>query len=162
MRRFDVAWDSLIESENSTDGGARFARKIAMTSGGIELSENKLRELAALLHGDDPMGRRSALRVPVEGFVTIDPLSAGGGAGARRVGVYDLSRTGIALVDRDPMEAGTEFNVLFIREDATTAQVLFTARHSRRYEDAYIIRAGFGVPWLAGLVASGTGGNSPP
>ena len=123
-----------------------------MTSSGIELSENKLRELAALLHGDDPMGRRSALRVPVEGFVTIAPLS--GGEGARRVGVYDLSRTGIALVDDEPMEAGAKFNVLFVREDATTAQVLCTARHTRRHGEAYIIGAEFGVPWLAALVAS--------
>ena len=68
--------------------------RTSFTPGGVELSERKVQEMSAALHGDDPMGRRSALRVPVEGFVTIVPLAPGGArAGERRVGVYDLSRS---------------------------------------------------------------------
>ena len=75
--------------------------------GGIELSEKRLRELAGLLHGDDPLGRRSSLRVPVEGFVTIKPLGHGGAESALHVGVYDLSRNGIAIVSKGTISVAT-------------------------------------------------------
>ena len=123
-----------------------------MEHAGIELSENRLRELADLLHGTDPMGRRLYVRVPVEGFVMMQPL--GGGEAARKVGVYDLSRGGIALVDDEPMPSGMKFNIRFPREVGPPAEILCTARHSRRMGDAYIIGAEFGVSWLSALVAS--------
>jgi hypothetical protein len=119
---------------------------------GIELSEKKLRELAGLLHGPDPMGRRASLRVPVEGFVTIKPL--GHGTQSVRVGVYDLSRSGIALVAPEPIPPGGKFNVLFAREQGSPIELLCTARHSRKQGDVYITGAEFGVSWLSVLGAA--------
>ncbi|HEX4792385.1 MAG TPA: PilZ domain-containing protein [Humisphaera sp.] len=121
-------------------------------AGAIELSEKKLRELSEVLQGSDPTGRRAALRVPVEGFVTIQPL--GHGVPAIRVGVYDLSRTGIALVAPQPIPAGGQFNVLFVREAGPPIEVLCTARHSRQQGEAYITGAEFGVSWLSVLGAA--------
>ena len=120
--------------------------------GAIELSEKKLRELSEALHGPDPTGRRAALRVPVEGFVTIKPL--GHGAPSVRVGVYDLSRTGIALVAPQPIPPGGKFNVLFSRDEGPPIEILCTARHARRQGDAYITGAEFGVSWLSALSAA--------
>jgi hypothetical protein len=118
----------------------------------IELSEKKLRELSAVLHGPDPTGRRAALRVAVEGFVTIKPL--GHGTPSLRVGVYDLSRTGIALVAPQPIPPGGKFNVLFVRETGAPIEILCTARHSRKEGDGYITGAEFGVSWLSALGAA--------
>jgi hypothetical protein len=121
----------------------------------VELSEKKLRELSELLQGSDTTdafaGRRAALRIPVEGFVTIKPL--GHGAPSLRVGVYDLSRTGIALVTPEPIPPGGKFNVLFTREAGPPIQILCTAKHSRPQGDAYITGAEFGVSWLSALGA---------
>jgi hypothetical protein len=122
---------------------------------GVELSERKIHEMADALHGPDPLGRRTALRVPVEGFVTIVPLAPGGArAGERRVGVYDLSRSGIAVVDNEPIEPGSQFNVQIARDAGLPIEVLCTARHSRRQGDAYITGAEFGVSWLSALGAA--------
>lgn len=123
-----------------------------MSSEQIELSEKRLRELSDLLHGPDPTGRRQAMRIPVEGFVTIKPL--GHGAPSLRVGVYDLSRTGIALVAPKPIAAGGKFNVLFVREEGPPIEILCTARYSRPEGEAYIIGAEFGVSWLSALGAA--------
>jgi PilZ domain len=131
-----------------------FTSPSSFEPGGIELSEKRLRELAELLHGDDPVGRRAALRVPVEGFVTIQPLGHGGERSSLRVGVYDLSRSGIAIVAAQPLAPGSKFNVLFTREDAAPIELLCTARHSRRQGDAYITGAEFGVSWLSALGAA--------
>jgi hypothetical protein len=119
-----------------------------------ELSETKLKELSTLLHGPDPMGRRNALRIPVEGFVAMTPLAPGAPPERRRVGVYDLSRTGIALVDDEPIPAGSKFDLHFAREDGTEIELLCTARHARKQGEAWITGAEFGVSWLAALGAS--------
>jgi c-di-GMP-binding flagellar brake protein YcgR len=124
----------------------------------VALSEKKLRSMVEALQSasTDPLGRRRALRVPVAGFVTIAPL--GGDARDRgekhRVGVYDLSRTGIAVVADQPMANGTQFNVQFEREAGVPIEVMCTARHSRRHDDAYIIGAEFGVSWIDALGAT--------
>jgi hypothetical protein len=129
--------------------------RTSFTPGGVELSETRVSEMSDALHGDDPMGRRSALRVPVEGFVEIVPLAAAGGRGTqRRVGVYDLSRSGIAVVDAEPIEAGSQFNVRIARASGLPIEVLCTARHSRRQGEAYITGAEFGVSWLSALGAA--------
>ena len=122
-------------------------------SEGVELSEKKLRELSQLLHAPDPTGRRSALRVPVEGFVTIQPIGPRGTMPSIRVGVYDLSRTGIAIVAEQPIPPGGKFNVRFAREDGPPIELLCTARHARRQGEAYITGAEFGVSWLSALGA---------
>ncbi len=127
----------------------------SFSPGGVELSEKKLHEMSAALHAPDPTGRRSALRVPVEGFVTIVPLRRDGGRAAeRRVGVYDLSRSGIAVVAAEPIEAGSQFNVQIARESGLPIEVLCTARHTRRQGEAYITGAEFGVSWLSALGAA--------
>jgi hypothetical protein len=124
------------------------------SAGGVELSESRLSELADALHAPDPIGRRKSLRVPVEGFVTIVPALSGHGAEAHRVGVYDLSRTGIAIVDAHPMDEGARFNVRFSRQSGDPIELLCTARHSRRQGDAFITGCEFGVSWLDALGAA--------
>jgi hypothetical protein len=126
----------------------------------LELSEERLRKLAGILHGRDPFGKRSALRVPVEGFVNIMAVSGSGAVSheQRRVGVYDLSQTGIAIVDTQAMPAGMKFKVLFPRETGPAFEVMCTARHTRRQgETAYITGAEFGASWMSALGAAITG-----
>ena len=130
-------------------------RNLLFEPDAVALSEKRLREMVEALQGSDPCGRRSALRVPVAGYVTIVLMtSAGQKAPPRRVGVYDLSRSGIAVVDREAMPAGSQFDVQFTREAGLPIEVLCTARHSRRQGDAFIIGAEFGVPWLSALGAA--------
>src|SRR3954470_8858154 len=115
---------------------------------GVEISEARLGEMIASVQaaGDDVGLLRKALRVPVEGFARIQPLSS---REQRAVGVYDLSRTGIAIVDSEPMAAGQQFKVLFSRPDKRPIEVMCSARHTRRHGDAFIIGAEFGVSWLS-------------
>jgi hypothetical protein len=123
----------------------------------IALSEKKLRALVDALQSSasDPFGRRTALRLPVAGFVNIVPLSGDAREGERRrVGVYDLSRTGIAVVADKPMPNGTQFNVQFERESGLPIEVMCTARHTRRQDDGFIIGAEFGVSWIDALGAA--------
>src|SRR5689334_2203039 len=65
-------------------------------AGGVAWAEGKRREMAGSLHAPDPFGRRSAARVPVGGFVTMAFLPPAPDLTPQRVGVYDLSRTGVA------------------------------------------------------------------
>ena len=132
--------------------------RTSFSPGGVELSERKLNEMAAALHGPDPIGRRTALRLPVEGFVTIVPLTPGGGRAAqRRVGVYDLSRSGIAVVDNEPIEPGAQFNVQISRDSGLPFEVLCTARHTRRHPRHAELRARdvcVAVSWMSALGAA--------
>jgi hypothetical protein len=120
---------------------------------GAEISESKLSEMIASVHaaGDDVGPLRRALRVPVEGFARIQPLAS---RAQRIVGIYDMSRTGIAIVDGEPMATGEQFNVLFSREGRRPIEVLCTTRHTRRQGDAFIIGAEFGVSWLSAISAA--------
>jgi hypothetical protein len=129
--------------------------------GGLELSENKLREMAAALHAPDPYGRRSAMRVPVEGFVTMAPLPPAPDLTPQRVGVYDLSRSGVAIVVGEPIDPGTKFNLLFARSRTLPLEVLCTARHCRREGAGYIIGAEFGVSWMDALLGAMAGPPEP-
>jgi hypothetical protein len=142
----------------------RLARPLPRGQGGdaIELSEKSLRQLAGILHGRDPFGKRSALRVPVEGFVQIVPVSSSGASGElRRVGVYDLSQSGIAIVDKQAMPPGMKFKVMFPRDTGPAIEVICTARHTRRQgEEAYITGAQFGASWMSALGAAVIGGGS--
>jgi hypothetical protein len=101
--------------------------------------------------GEDEGVIRRAMRVPVEGFARIAPL---GGGEQRMVGVYDMSRTGIAIVDTEPMPSGRNFKVLFARPDKRPIEVMCSARHSRAQGDAFIIGAEFGVSWLSAVSAA--------
>ena len=120
---------------------------------GIEISEAKLSEMVAsvLAAGEEVGPIRRAMRVPVEGFARIQPL---GSRHQRVVGVYDMSRTGIAIVDSEPMTSGQQFNLLFSRPDRRPIEVMCSARHSRREGEAFIIGAEFGVSWLSAVSAA--------
>jgi hypothetical protein len=128
---------------------------------GVEISEATLSEMIASVQaaGEDVGGAvgedvgviRRAMRVPVEGFARIQPL---GGREQRVVGVYDMSRTGIAIVDSERMPPGRQFNVLFPRQHKRPIEVMCSARHTRQQGDAYIIGAEFGVSWLSAVAAA--------
>ena len=124
---------------------------------GAEISEDKLTAMIAAVQaagedrGESGGVIRRAMRVPVEGFARIAPL---GGGDQRVVGVYDMSRTGIAIVDAEPMAAGRQFKVLFARRDTRPIEVMCCARHSRQQGEAFIIGAEFGVSWLSAVSAA--------
>ncbi|HEV2294811.1 MAG TPA: hypothetical protein VGR35_13230 [Tepidisphaeraceae bacterium] len=122
---------------------------------GVELTEEKLAKMIDALHATaDPMDRRTALRLPVEGFVQIALAMPGAAPQARRVAVYDLSRTGVAIIDLDPIEPGRQFNMLIARQNRRPIEVLCLARHCRSQGEGFIIGAQFGVSWLRAVGAA--------
>jgi hypothetical protein len=125
----------------------------AAAPAGLEISEEMLTEMiaAAQAVGEEEGVIRRAMRVPVEGFARIAALGSGE---QRMVGVYDMSRTGIAIVDSEPMPSGRNFKVLFPRHNKRPIEVMCSARHSRQQGDAFIIGAEFGVSWLSALSAA--------
>ena len=132
-------------------------RRVApgMAVQGVELTEERLAKMIDALHATaDPADRRTALRLPVEGYVDIELLTPGAAPQSRRVAVYDLSRTGVAIIDLEPMDAGRQFNMLIPREDRRPIEVLCLARHCRPQGDGYIVGAQFGVSWLSALGAT--------
>jgi hypothetical protein len=137
-------------------------------SSAVEISEARLLEMIASVQaaGED-VGLiqrgliRRAMRLPVEGFARIQPLRSRHqqtppqqDQQQRVVGVYDMSRTGIAIVDSEPMEPGQQFNILFSRPDSRPIEVMCSVRYSRREGDAFIIGAEFGVSWLSAVAAA--------
>ena len=124
-------------------------------SDGVELTEEKLQRMIDALHATaDPMDRRTALRLPVEGFVTIAPIGGTDPSAARCVGVYDLSRTGVAVIDVEPMPAGSQFNMLIPRADRRPIEVMCVVRHARPQGEGFIVGAQFGVSWLSAIGAA--------
>lgn len=122
---------------------------------GVELTEEKLGAMIDALHATaDPMDRRTALRLPVEGYVDIALTTPGEEPVARRVPVYDLSRTGVAIIDLDPIDAGRQFNMLIPRENRRPIETLCVVRHCRPQGEGYIVGAQFGVSWLSALGAA--------
>jgi hypothetical protein len=122
---------------------------------GVELTEERLSKMIDALHATaDPVDRRTALRLPVEGYVDIELLTPGARPQSRRVAVYDLSRTGVAIIDLEPMESGRQFNMLIPRENRRPIEVLCLARHCRPQGDGYIVGAQFGVSWLSAVGAT--------
>ena len=131
----------------------RVARGAAME--GVELTEAKLAQMIEALHATaDPADRRTALRLPVEGYVDVALVTPAAAPQLRRVAVYDLSRTGVAIIDLDPMEIGRQFNMLIPREYRRPIEVLCVARHCRPQGDGFIIGAQFGVSWLSAVGAA--------
>ena len=132
-------------------------RRVApgMAVQGVELTEERLSKMIDALHATaDPVDRRTALRLPVEGYVDIELLTPGARPQSRRVAVYDLSRTGVAIIDLEPMESGRQFNMLIPRENRRPIEVLCLARHCRPQGDGYIVGAQFGVSWLSAVGAT--------
>ena len=105
---------------------------------------------ATAVEGD----RRTALRLPVEGYVDIALVTPGAAPQSRRVAVYDLSRTGVAIIDLKPMDLGRQFHMLIPRQNRRPIEVLCLARHCRPQGDGYIVGAQFGVSWLSALGAT--------
>jgi hypothetical protein len=122
---------------------------------GVALTEEKLTKMIDALHATaDPVDRRTALRLPIEGFVDIALVTPGAEPESRRVAVYDISRTGVAIIDLDPLEPGRQFNLMVPRENRRPIEVLCIARHSRPQGEGYVIGAQFGVSWLSALGAT--------
>lgn len=122
---------------------------------GVQLTEERLEKMIDALHATaDPADRRTALRLPIEGFVDIALITPGAEPQSRRVAVYDMSRTGVAIIDLDPLEPGRQFNLMIPRENRRPIEVLCIARHSRPQGDGYVIGAQFGVSWLSALGAT--------
>src|SRR5215210_9187134 len=97
---------------------------------GVELTEELLAKMIDALHATaDPADRRTALRLPVEGYVQIVLLTPGAEPDSRRVPVYDLSRTGVAIIDLDPIDVGRQFNLLIPRQGRRPIEVLCIVRH---------------------------------
>jgi hypothetical protein len=132
-------------------------RRVApgMPIDGVELTEERLTKMIEALHATAAEGdRRTALRLPVEGYVDIALVTPGAAPQSRRVAVYDLSRTGVAIIDLEPMELGRQFHMLIPRENRRPIEVLCLARHCRPQGDGYIVGAQFGVSWLSALGAT--------
>jgi hypothetical protein len=122
---------------------------------GVALTEEKLAKMIDALHATtEQSDRRTALRLPVEGFVEIQLVTPGADPQSRRVPVYDLSRTGVAIIDLDPLEVGRQFNMMIPREGRRPIEVLCIARHCRPQGEGYVIGAQFGVSWLSAVGAS--------
>ena len=122
---------------------------------GVALTEDKLAKMIDALHATaEQSDRRTALRLPVEGWVEIQLVTPGADPESRRVPVYDLSRTGVAIIDLDPMEVGRQFNMMIPRDGRRPIEVLCVARHCRPQGDGYVIGAQFGVSWLSALGAT--------
>jgi hypothetical protein len=122
---------------------------------GVELTEERLARMIEALHATaDPMDRRTALRLPIEGFVDVALVTPGADPEMRRVAVYDMSRTGVAIIDVEPLEMNRQFNMLIPRENRRPIEVLCVARHCRPQGDGFIIGAQFGVSWLSAVGAT--------
>jgi len=121
---------------------------------GVEISESKLTEMISSVNaaGQEVGTRRTAMRIPVEGYARIQPLGDHGGE--RVVGIYDMSRGGIAIVDTEARAAGEQFKVMFARQGKRPIEVMCTTRHVRRQGEGYIIGAEFGVSWLSAMSAA--------
>jgi hypothetical protein len=121
----------------------------------LELSDRKLAEVIAAIHAaqPDPMGRRVSPRVRVQGMVKLIPMRAASREDARLVGVYDVSRNGISIIDAEPLEAGRQFNLHIARESRRPIEMLCTSRHCRALDGNFLIGAEYGVSAL-GAVAT--------
>jgi hypothetical protein len=114
----------------------------------VELSDQTLAGLLAVLDSlcEGQVGRRQNSRLRVQGQVMMTPLEAGGHPTPRAVGVYDISRNGIAVVDEKPMEDGEQFSVLLPRIGQPAVEMICTARHSRAQNGQFVIGARYGSP----------------
>ncbi|MDQ3440121.1 MAG: hypothetical protein M3478_07200 [Planctomycetota bacterium] len=122
---------------------------------GVELTEERLAKMIDALHATADSGdRRTALRLPVEGYVDLALVTPGAAPQSRRVAVYDLSRTGVAVIDLELMDLGRQFNMLIPRENRRPIEVLCVARDCRPQGDGYIIGARSGVSWLSAVRAT--------
>src|SRR5438876_4399377 len=124
----------------------------------VELSDATLAELVATLDlpGDDQIGKRQDSRLRVRGQVMITPLKADGAQSPRQVSVYDISRSGIAIVDDRPMEREEQFTVLLPRiASQNPVEMICTARHTRPLNGQFVIGARYGGTGSNGSKSNG-------
>lgn len=122
----------------------------------VELSEDRLTDLVEAIYGADPEqgGQRRETRVRAGGIVQVLPLSDAGPGEAVRAEVWDVSRSGIAVLLPRPMEPGAHFELRVPRADHPAIELLCTARHTRRHGDRlHLVGASFGTNWLNALAA---------
>ena len=112
----------------------------------IELSDATLNNLISALDGagDGPSGRRGNSRLRVQGTAVMIPLDPSSGSAARDVGVYDISRSGIAIVHTQQMAPGERFKLHVPRPGGEPVEMICTVRHCRPLEGQFVIGAQFG------------------
>jgi hypothetical protein len=121
----------------------------------VRLSERQLQQMIDALQKTMPhrQGLRYWPRLSLEGFVTLQPLGAAERQSPRQVGVYDISRTGVAVVDMVPASPGEQFSLQITRRMHRPLEVLCTVRNCRREMDGYIIGAEYGTSSLDAMNA---------
>lgn len=119
------------------------------------LSERLLQQMIDALQTTLPhqQGLRRWPRLSLEGFLTLKPLGAAERGNARQVGVYDISRTGVAVVDDRPAFAGEQFALQIPRKMRRAIEVLCTVRNCRGERGAFIIGAEYGTSCLDAMNA---------
>src|SRR5438876_1104357 len=97
----------------------------------MELSDQTLAGLLAALDStsDGLVGRRQNSRLRIQGQVMMTLLDSIGNPAPRSVGIYDVSRSGIAIIDDQPMEEGQQFSILLPRIGQSAVELICTARH---------------------------------
>jgi len=115
----------------------------------VELSDATLGALVSALDAfsePDSAGRRDSARLRIQGRVMMTQLdrSEPNASSPCEVGIYDISRSGIAIVDERPMERGTQFSVLLPRAGSHPVEMICTAVHSREQDGAFVIGARYG------------------
>ncbi len=121
----------------------------------LQLSAHRLAKVIRALNAerDEQSLARLSPRIRLRGSVMMLPLGRSTTADARFVGVYDISRAGVAIVDQLPVAIGTQFKMLIPRRLRRPIEVLCTVRHCRASDGAFIIGAEYGVSWLETLGA---------
>ena len=125
----------------------------------MELSERKLEKVIKAIDAlrcEPDVSRptdiaRLSPRLTVQASVTMLPFAHGRTGQAREVGVYDISGSGVAVIDSQPMAMGTQFKLLIPRRLRRPIEVLCTVRHCRQSEGGFILGAEYGVSWLETL-----------
>lgn len=93
-------------------------------------------------------GLRHWPRLSVQGYLTLQPLGAVSRQSSRKVGVYDISRTGVAIYDQQPVSSGERFILKIDRRMRRPMELLCTVRNCRRESTGYIIGAEYGASSL--------------
>jgi hypothetical protein len=119
------------------------------------ISERQLQQMIDALQKTMPhrQGLRHWPRLSLEGYVTIQPLGAAERENPREVGVYDISRTGVAVVDERPASPGEQFALQIVRRLHRPLEVLCTVRNCRSERGSYVIGAEYGTSSLDAMNA---------
>jgi hypothetical protein len=119
------------------------------------LSERRLQQMIDALQGTMPhrQGLRHWPRLNLEGYVTLQPLGASERENPREVGVYDISRTGMAVVDDRSASPGEQFSIQIPRRMHRPVEILCTVRNCRPERSYFVIGAEYGASSLNAMHA---------